>query len=108
MRPWYIHLTLPRDALQRRIAERADRMLAAGLVDEVVDPPTLMERATTVAERMSSVPAATYALTKEALRAPVLERVEASAAYDEKARRLWTSPEVRDLLKVYLERLSGS
>ena len=35
MRPWYIHLTLPRDALQRRIAERVDRMLAAGLVDEV-------------------------------------------------------------------------
>ncbi|MGH7548469.1 MAG: tRNA (adenosine(37)-N6)-dimethylallyltransferase MiaA [Gemmatimonadales bacterium] len=35
MRPWYIHLTLPRDALHRRIAERVDRMLAAGLVDEV-------------------------------------------------------------------------
>src|SRR2546427_6703377 len=35
MRPWYIHLTLPRDALHRRIAERVDRMLAAGLVAEV-------------------------------------------------------------------------
>src|SRR5207244_8967476 len=35
MRPWYIHLTLPRDALQRRIADRVDAMLAAGLVDEV-------------------------------------------------------------------------
>ncbi|HYT81856.1 MAG TPA: tRNA dimethylallyltransferase, partial [Gemmatimonadales bacterium] len=35
MRPWYIHLTLPREALRRRIAERVDRMLAAGLVDEV-------------------------------------------------------------------------
>src|SRR3989440_5243732 len=35
MRPWYIHLTLPRDALERRIAERVDGMLAAGLVDEV-------------------------------------------------------------------------
>jgi len=35
MRPWYIQLTLPRDALQRRIAQRVDRMLAAGLVDEV-------------------------------------------------------------------------
>ncbi len=35
MRPWYIHLTLPRDVLQRRIAERVDGMLAAGLVDEV-------------------------------------------------------------------------
>ena len=35
MRPWYIQLTLPRDALQRRIAQRVDRMLTAGLVDEV-------------------------------------------------------------------------
>ena len=35
MRPWYIHLTLPRDALERRITNRVDGMLAAGLVDEV-------------------------------------------------------------------------
>ncbi|MGH7671514.1 MAG: hypothetical protein ACREMC_01345, partial [Gemmatimonadales bacterium] len=35
MRPWYIHLTLPRETLRRRIEERVDRMLAAGLVDEV-------------------------------------------------------------------------
>jgi tRNA dimethylallyltransferase len=34
MRPWYIHLTLPREALRRRIAERVERMLAAGLVAE--------------------------------------------------------------------------
>ena len=30
MRPWYIHLTLPREVLHRRIAERVDRMLDAG------------------------------------------------------------------------------
>lgn len=35
LRAWYIHLTLPRDALHRRIAARVDAMLAAGLVDEV-------------------------------------------------------------------------
>ena len=35
MRPWYIHLTLPRDTLHRRIAQRVDEMLSAGLVDEV-------------------------------------------------------------------------
>jgi tRNA A37 N6-isopentenylltransferase MiaA len=35
MRPWYIHLTLPREALQRRLAGRVDAMLAAGWVDEV-------------------------------------------------------------------------
>ena len=35
MRPWYIQLTLPRDVLHRRIAQRVDEMLAAGLVDEL-------------------------------------------------------------------------
>lgn len=35
MRPWYIHLTLPREALRNRIAARVDAMLAAGLVEEV-------------------------------------------------------------------------
>jgi tRNA dimethylallyltransferase len=35
MRPWYIVLTLPRERLRRRIAERVDAMLAAGLVAEV-------------------------------------------------------------------------
>ena len=37
MRPWYIVLTLPRELLRRRIADRVDAMLAAGLVDEVRD-----------------------------------------------------------------------
>ena len=35
MRPWYIHLTLPREAVRRRIAERVAGMLAGGLVEEV-------------------------------------------------------------------------
>ena len=35
MRPWYIVLTVPRELLRRRIAERVDVMLAAGFVDEV-------------------------------------------------------------------------
>lgn len=35
MRPWYIVLTLPREQLRRRIAERVDAMLAGGLADEV-------------------------------------------------------------------------
>ena len=35
LRPWYIHLTVPREVLQRRLAARVDQMLAAGFVDEV-------------------------------------------------------------------------
>ena len=35
VRPWYIHLTLPREALHRRLAARVDAMLRAGFVREV-------------------------------------------------------------------------
>ena len=35
VRPLYIHLTLPRDALHRRIAERVDAMIQSGFVSEV-------------------------------------------------------------------------
>lgn len=37
MRPWYVVLTLPRELLRRRIADRVDAMLAAGFVREVQD-----------------------------------------------------------------------
>ncbi len=40
MRPWYVVLTIPRELLRRRIAERVDAMLAAGFVDEVRDELT--------------------------------------------------------------------
>lgn len=35
LRPWYIHLTVPREVLHRRLGARVDQMLAAGLVAEV-------------------------------------------------------------------------
>lgn len=35
LRPWYIHLTVPREVLHRRLAMRVDHMLATGLVAEV-------------------------------------------------------------------------
>jgi tRNA dimethylallyltransferase len=35
LHPWYIHLTLPRETLARRIADRVDRMLSEGLEAEV-------------------------------------------------------------------------
>ncbi len=35
LRPWYIHLTVPREVLHRRLAARVDQMLAAGFVAEV-------------------------------------------------------------------------
>src|SRR5882724_5185392 len=34
LRPWYIHLTVPREVLHKRLGARLDQMLAAGLVAE--------------------------------------------------------------------------
>ncbi len=34
LRPWYIHLTVPREVLHKRLGARVDQMLAAGLVAE--------------------------------------------------------------------------
>ncbi|HLZ44563.1 MAG TPA: tRNA (adenosine(37)-N6)-dimethylallyltransferase MiaA [Gemmatimonadales bacterium] len=34
LHPWYIHLTVPREVLHRRLAARVDQMLRAGLVAE--------------------------------------------------------------------------
>ena len=41
LQPWYVVLTVPRDVLHRRIAQRARAMLDAGLVEEV---RSLLER----------------------------------------------------------------
>src|SRR6267378_4445335 len=35
LHPWYIHLTVPREVLHRRLAARVDAMLRAGFVQEV-------------------------------------------------------------------------
>ncbi|HYU07904.1 MAG TPA: tRNA (adenosine(37)-N6)-dimethylallyltransferase MiaA [Gemmatimonadales bacterium] len=35
LHPWYIHLTVPREVLHRRLAARVDEMLRAGFVQEV-------------------------------------------------------------------------
>jgi len=35
LHPWYIHLTVPREVLHRRLAARVDDMVRAGLVSEV-------------------------------------------------------------------------
>lgn len=35
LHPWYIHLTVPREVLHRRLEARVDKMLSAGFVSEV-------------------------------------------------------------------------
>jgi len=45
-----------------------------GLVDEVVEPQELLDRAVAVAEQMLAIPAPAFELTKHQLRWPVMRR----------------------------------
>jgi enoyl-CoA hydratase len=85
-----------------------DEALAKGIVDEVVPPEELMDRAMRSAQRLARVPAGTYAVTKRALIAPALARVEhLGDAHHREVVDLWASAEVHTAIREFLERTIG-
>ncbi len=86
--------------------------LAAGLVDEIVPPERLLERAREVAARLGRVPPEAFALTKRQLSTPLAELgTEAGEAGDPEVDpavlRCWKAPESRKAIRRYLERTLG-
>jgi len=85
-----------------------DQALAMGIVDEVVKPEELMERATRAAQRLARVPSGSYAVTKRALIAPAVERVERlGEEHERQVVDLWASPEVHEAIREFLKRTIG-
>ena len=71
-----------------------EEALARGLVDELVEPERLLERACAVAEELAAIPAATFAATKLAVRRPMIEAARSQAALtDEALLERWCAPE---------------
>lgn len=86
----------------------ADEALRLGLVDEVVPADTLLERAVAVAAEMAAIPAPAFGMVKRAVRAPVLERIEALAAeHDPQVTRMWQHPETVAAIARYLDATVG-
>lgn len=80
-----------------------------GFVNELTAPDTLMERALQVAQRLASIPAETFRLTKEAVRSPAAERaLTYGEIHDDEVRDAWASDEVRGAMKAFLQRTFGS
>jgi enoyl-CoA hydratase len=72
-----------------------DEALARGLVDELVDPEQLIDRACAVAEELASVPASAFAATKLAVRRPWIEAAEQQSRLQDAAlSEKWSAPEV--------------
>jgi len=70
--------------------------LAAGVVDEVVDPAALMERAYAIAAQLASVPRESFRLTKRLLRG--------LGADDAAALKVWRDPAIHQGIREYLAR----
>ena len=83
--------------------------LAASLVDEVVPPESLRDRAQALAESLASIPPGSFRLTKRALRRPHLEALlQHGAGIDADVVRVWQSPETMAAIRAYLERTFGN
>jgi enoyl-CoA hydratase len=79
--------------------------LASGLLDEVVATDQLLTRAHEIACQFAAIPSETFRLTKQALRAEALERIEkASERFDRAILAVWTAAETHTHIREYLQR----
>jgi len=76
--------------------------LAHGLVDEVVAPAALIDRAREVAAQLAALSPDVFRLTKQRLRGEAAERMSRAAEYDERALALWSAPETHARIREYL------
>ena len=82
---------------------KAAEACALGLADEAVEPDALIPRAREVAEQLTLIPEASFALTKRAFTDPLLDRVRAAADRDAEVATAWGSPAVHARIRAYLE-----
>lgn len=80
-----------------------DEARTRGLVDEVVEPDVLMERAISVAQTLANLPPATFAMTKSQIRQPLIDRMAKDGArVDALAAQIWTSADALDRVGAYV------
>jgi enoyl-CoA hydratase len=82
-----------------------DVALARGLIDEVVEPSALIDRAVAAAETLAALPPRTFETTKRQIRQPVTDAMERHAArVDKIAEEIWTSPATIEHIRGYVAR----
>lgn len=79
---------------------------AAGLVDEVVAPESLLEAAVAAAARLARIAPEVFAYTKRQLQGPARDRLASvSQAEDDSSTRMWASPAVQDAINGFMSAL---
>ncbi len=75
-----------------------------GLVDELVEPDALMERAAEVAAKFAAIPPDAFRLTKRHLREPYMREAQDHETIDREALAVWSDTKTHDHIRGYLER----
>lgn len=83
----------------------AQQALDIGLVDELVPPEALIERALEQAGAFRTLPPGVFAFTKQQLQAPTRARIAARSSDDQVMQQLWTTDTVRAAVTGYLDEL---
>jgi enoyl-CoA hydratase len=79
--------------------------LSRGLIDEVVDPTELVQRALETARQFAGLAPSAFGITKAQIRRPVLERMRAgAAAFGSSVEDVWAAPETLNAIREYVER----
>jgi len=82
-----------------------DEVLECGLVEEVVDPAELMDRAMEAARHLAAMGQENFALTKRQIRAPALERMErGNEDTHATVERIWSSEATLAAIRDYVSR----
>ncbi len=82
-----------------------DIALQRGLIDEVVEPSALLDRAVAAAETLAALPPRAFEFTKRQIRQPVTDAMERHAPrIDKVAGEIWTSPATIEHIRGYVAR----
>lgn len=84
-----------------------DEAKTMGLIDEKCPSGMLLDRATEVAQKLLSIPAGSFAMTKEAFYSPILERTRQLADLNARVGEAWLQQHTYDTIRAYLEKTVG-
>ena len=74
-----------------------------GLVDELVEPSDLLDRAVERAEKLTTISPKVFEHTKRQIRQPVLERVrDGQSSFEPSVRDMWAAPETLEAIRNYV------
>lgn len=104
-----VRFATPRERLQEIIytgrTYLPEEAREVGLVDEVVEPDALLERAVGVARSLADLPPSAFAITKRQLRQSARMRIrDNQAATGDEVFAIWSDPETHTRIRDYLDR----